>query len=101
MLSTVPALTLLSMDPSPAVAASVQQAAGTRHGLVNVTRLVRSLNKQRLAHAREEMEGSSWIAVQKDWEVSYNTLQEGADARWYCMPVRCWKLCGARTRGAS
>lgn len=66
---TVTALSLLSMDPAPAVVASVEQAAGTRHGLVNLTRLVRSLDKQRAANARAEVEGGSWLAVQKNWEV--------------------------------
>lgn len=66
---TVTALSLLSMDPSPAVVHSARNAAGTRHGLVNVTRLVRSLDKQRLEHVRHEADGSNWLEVQKTWEV--------------------------------
>lgn len=62
---TVTALSLLSMDPSPTVAASAQQAARTKHGLVNVTRLVRALERM-----DQEEEDMSWLEVQKTWEVS-------------------------------
>lgn len=65
MIAPVTALSLLSMDPSPAVVQQAQNAAGTRHGLVNFTRLVRSLDKQRL----EAGPGASWLEVQKTWEV--------------------------------
>lgn len=53
------------MDPSPTVAASAQQAARTKHGLVNVTRLVRALERM-----DQEEEDMSWLEVQKTWEVS-------------------------------
>ncbi|EJT45245.1 hypothetical protein A1Q1_06383 [Trichosporon asahii var. asahii CBS 2479] len=59
---TVTALSLLSMDPSPTVAASAQQAARTKHGLVNVTRLVRALERM------DQEEDMSWLEVQKTWE---------------------------------
>lgn len=62
---TVTALSLLSMDPSPTVAASAQRAARTKHGLVNVTRLVRALERM-----DQEEDDMSWLEVQKTWEVS-------------------------------
>lgn len=55
------------MDPSPTVAASAQQAARTKHGLVNVTRLVRALERM-----DQEEEDMSWLEVQKTWEVRYS-----------------------------
>lgn len=70
-MSTVTALSLLSMDPSPAVTHAASAAAGTRHGLINLTRLVRSLDKQGSKRAKEERDGSSWLEVQKDWEVRW------------------------------
>lgn len=69
---TVSALSLLSMDPSPAVAAAVQQAAGTRHGLVNLTRLVQALDRQ----SRQAQRGE-WLTVQKTWEVSFIGCMRG------------------------
>lgn len=68
---TVTALSLMAMDPSPAVVASAQRAARSKHGLVNATRLVRSLD--RLDHEDDEM---SWLEVQKTWEVSHVMIHE-------------------------
>lgn len=62
--STVTALSLLSMDPSPAVVRSARDAAESRHGLVNLTRLVHSLDRH-----SEEQGGLTWLEVQKTWEV--------------------------------
>lgn len=59
---TVPTLSLLSMNPSPAVVQSAQHSAASRHGLINLTRLVHSLDKVREPNA-------SWLQVQKTWEV--------------------------------
>ncbi|BEI82969.1 hypothetical protein CcaverHIS002_0308370 [Cutaneotrichosporon cavernicola] len=45
--ATVPTLNLLSMNASPTVLASARAAAGSRHGLINATRLVHSLAQNR------------------------------------------------------
>ncbi|GMK53623.1 hypothetical protein CspeluHIS016_0102090 [Cutaneotrichosporon spelunceum] len=58
--ATVPTLSLLSMNASPAVTSSARAAAGGRHGLINATRLVHSL-----AQGCEE---DTWLQVQKTWE---------------------------------
>lgn len=72
MLAPVTALSLLSMDPSPAVRRSASAAARTRHGLVNLTRLVGSLDKQRLEQQRDGLDGVTWLEIQKTWEVGMN-----------------------------
>ncbi|KAL1411611.1 hypothetical protein Q8F55_002575 [Vanrija albida] len=68
MLAPVTALSLLSMDPSPAVRRSASAAAGTRHGLVNLTRLVGSLDKQALEQQQDGLDGVTWLEIQKTWE---------------------------------
>ncbi len=90
--ATVPTLNLLSMNASPAVLASARAAAGSRHGLINATRLVHSL-----ATSREE---GSWLQVQKTWEVSQLASPFPlADGRRFCTRGRCSRRCGAGTRG--
>jgi hypothetical protein len=90
--ATVPTLNLLSMNASPAVLASARAAAGSRHGLINATRLVHSL-----ATSREE---GSWLQVQKTWEVSQLAFScPLADSRRCCTRARCSTRCGAGTRG--
>jgi hypothetical protein len=56
--------------PSHAVKKAAQAAASSRHGLINLTRLVKALDDKEPGDVSEEGDvQEAWLSTRKDWEV--------------------------------
>lgn len=69
----------MQQQPSAAAIKAARSAAQSRHALINLTRLIRSLREKNVVGAdidgEEGGNGDDWVVVRRDWEVSMIVLR--------------------------